>query len=107
MFSSVTFGNDIWIGNNATVLGGVTVADGAVIAAGSVVTKDVPAYAIVAGVPAVVKRLRFSDKIIERLLQAKWWNLEMSDLSGLPFRDIERCLDEIDRIKNTKAPPTA
>ena len=102
MFQPVTFGNDIWIGNNATVLGGVSIGDGAVIAAGSVVTKDVPPYSIVAGVPATIKRRRFNDKIIERLLAAKWWELELSDLSGLPFRDIERCLDEIERIKHSK-----
>ncbi len=99
MFSKASFGSDIWIGLGATVLGGVSVSDGAVIAAGSVVTKDVPPYAIVAGVPAVVKRLRFSEKIVERLLRSKWWQLELSDLSGLPFRDVERCLDRIEDLK--------
>jgi tetrahydrodipicolinate N-succinyltransferase len=92
-------GNDIWIGANATVLGGVTVGDGAVIAAGAVVTKDVPPYAIVVGTPATVKRLRYSDNIVERLLRAKWWELELADLSGLPFRDVERCLDAIEAIR--------
>jgi acetyltransferase-like isoleucine patch superfamily enzyme len=99
MFAQIGFGNDIWIGNNVTVLGGVSVGDGAIIAAGSVVTKDVAPYAIVAGVPAVVKRYRFGDKTIERLLRCKWWDLELSQLSGLPFNDIERCLDAIERIR--------
>jgi acetyltransferase-like isoleucine patch superfamily enzyme len=105
MFSPVKFGNDIWIGNNANVLGGVVVSDGAVIGAGAVVTKNVPPYAIVAGVPATVKRFRFPDKVIERLLRAKWWDLELSDLSGLPFRDIERCLDAIEKIRTDKGRP--
>jgi acetyltransferase-like isoleucine patch superfamily enzyme len=103
MFKTVKVGNDVWIGNNVNVLGDVVVSDGAVIGAGAVVTKDVPPYAIVAGVPATVKRLRFSEKIIERLMQLKWWELELSDLSGLPFRDIERCLDAIEKIRAQKA----
>ena len=102
MFQQVHFGNDIWVGNNANVLGGVTVGDGAVIAAGAVVTTDVPPYAIVAGVPATVKRFRFADKIIERLLGSKWWELQLSDLSGLPFRNVERCLDKIEELRATR-----
>jgi acetyltransferase-like isoleucine patch superfamily enzyme len=103
MFGTVTIGNDVWIGHNVNVLPGVTVADGAVIAAGAVVTRDVPPFAIVAGVPAQVKRLRYSEPIIERLLELKWWELELADLSGLPFRDVERCLDRIAEIRARKA----
>jgi len=99
MFEAVTIGNDVWSGHNVNVLGGVTVGDGAVIAAGAVVTKDVPPYAIVAGVPATIKRFRFSEKIIARLLRAQWWDLELSDLSGLPFNDIERSLEAIEKLK--------
>ena len=69
MFKHVTIGNDVWTGHNVNVMAGINVGDGAIIAAGSVVTKDVPAYAIVAGVPATVKRLRFPEKTIERLLR--------------------------------------
>jgi acetyltransferase-like isoleucine patch superfamily enzyme len=99
MFKPVTIGNDVWTGHNVNVTAGVNVGDGAIIAAGSVVTKDVPPYAIVAGVPATVRRYRFPEQIIGRLLRLRWWDLELSQLSGLPFRDVERCLDMIEKIK--------
>jgi acetyltransferase-like isoleucine patch superfamily enzyme len=100
MFKTATIGNDVWMGHNVNILSGIDIGDGAVIAAGAVVTKDVPAYAVMAGVPAAVKRLRFSEKIIERLLRSRWWDLELSQISGLPFNDIERCLDAIERIRS-------
>ncbi len=99
MFSRVNVGNDVWTGHHINIMGGVNVGDGAIIAAGSVVTKDVPPYAIVAGVPATVKRFRFSDSVIEKFLQLKWWDLDLEDLSGLPFRDIDRCMEMISAIK--------
>lgn len=102
MFRHVTIGNDVWSGHNVNVMPGVNVGDGAVIGAGSVVTKDVPPYAVVAGVPATIRRYRFSEKVIERLLRVKWWDLELSDLSDLPFRDVERCLDLIEEIRFRK-----
>ena len=71
---SVDVGNDVWIGVNSVILSGVKIGNGAVVAAGSVVTKDVPAYAIVGGVPAKVIRYRFPDKCIEELLELQWWN---------------------------------
>ena len=67
-------GNDVWIGANAIILQGVTIGDGAIIAAGAVVTKDVPPYAIVGGVPAKVIKYRFSDDVILKLLEIKWWD---------------------------------
>jgi chloramphenicol O-acetyltransferase type B len=66
-------GNDVWVGANAIVIDGITIGDGAVIAAGAVVTTDVPAYAIVGGVPAKVIRYRFSPVDVETLLRVKWW----------------------------------
>jgi acetyltransferase-like isoleucine patch superfamily enzyme len=99
MLPRVRIGNDVWTGHNVNVLSGVSVGDGAIIAAGAVVTKDVPPYAIVAGVPATIKSFRFSEAVIARLIRSQWWDLELSQLSGLPFKDVERSLDAIERIK--------
>lgn len=79
----ITIGNDVWIGSRSIVMDGVTIGDGAIVAAGSVVTKDVPPYAIVGGVPAKIIKYRFSDDIIKRLLEVKWWNLSDEKISEI------------------------
>lgn len=66
-------GNDVWIGEGARILEGVRIHDGAIVAAGAYVTKDVPPYAIVGGIPARVIRYRFAESEIKTLLQMKWW----------------------------------
>jgi phosphonate metabolism protein (transferase hexapeptide repeat family) len=70
----VTVGNDCWIGHGAIILPGVTVGDGAVIAAGAVVSRSVPPYTIVGGVPARAIRQRFSATVAERLSRIAWWD---------------------------------
>jgi virginiamycin A acetyltransferase len=67
-------GNDVWIGFDATIMPGIKVGDGAIIASKSVVTKDVPAYAVVAGNPAQIVKLRYSKQTIETLLEIAWWH---------------------------------
>jgi acetyltransferase-like isoleucine patch superfamily enzyme len=69
-------GNDVWIARGATILRGVIGGDGAVVAAGAVVTRDVPAFAIVAGNPARIIRYRFEEEDIQRILASKWWDDE-------------------------------
>lgn len=70
----IIVGNDVWIGYDAIIMAGVTIGDGAIIATRAVVTKDVPAYTIVGGVPAKPIKRRFTDEVIERLQRIRWWN---------------------------------
>ena len=70
----IVIGNDVWIGYEAVILAGVTVGDGAVIAARAVVTKDVPPYTIVGGVPARPIRRRFPEETVNQLLRLRWWD---------------------------------
>lgn len=70
----IIIGNDVWIGYEAVILSGVTIGDGAIIGTRAVVTKDVPPYTIVGGVPAKTIRKRFSDDTIAALLQISWWD---------------------------------
>lgn len=72
--NSIIVGNDVWIGSHAVIRGGIEIGDGAIVAMGAVVTKDVPPYAIVGGVPARIIRYRFSEDQIDHLMKFQWWN---------------------------------
>lgn len=76
----VTIGNDVWIGTNVVLLPGITVHDGAIVGAGAVVTKDVPAYAVVGGVPARIIKFRYSEEMIASFLRIKWWEWPLSKI---------------------------
>ena len=92
-------GNDVWIGRESVIMPGVNIGDGAIVAARAVVTKDVPPYTIVGGVPARPIRRRFSDSEIDQLLELKWWDwpeekiaanlnaIQSGDLEGLRRAD--------------------
>ncbi|MCX7745839.1 MAG: Vat family streptogramin A O-acetyltransferase [Clostridia bacterium] len=90
-------GNDVWIGYDSILMPGVKIGDGAVIAAKSVITKDVPPYAIVGGNPAKVIRKRFSDEVIEYLLQIKWWDWSIEKITeSIPALSS----DDINKLKS-------
>lgn len=79
-FARTIIKNDVWIGANAIILDGITIGNGAVIAAGAVVTKDVPDYSIVGGVPAKVIKYRFDHLTINKIVESEWWNKEANEL---------------------------
>lgn len=74
-YEDIIIGNDVWIGSTVKVMPGVHIGNGAVVGAGAIVTKDVPAYAIVGGVPSKIIRYRFSNEIITKLEESRWWTL--------------------------------
>ena len=93
---SCEIGNDVWIGDNVLIRGGVKVGDGAVIAMGAVVTKDVPPYAIVGGVPAKPIRYRFDDNTIRKLTDMYIWEkpLDYYEKNASRFMNVEAFIEE-------------
>jgi acetyltransferase-like isoleucine patch superfamily enzyme len=104
VYADTVIGNDVFVGARALIMPGVTIGDGAVIAAGAVVTRDVPCYAVVAGVPATVKKYRFPNDIIEYLNELKWWDwddervrsmaVKLSGVNGLTLEKLRSVLSD-------------
>ena len=90
----IVVGSDVWIGFEAVVLSGVTIGDGAIIGARAVVTKDVPPYSIVCGVPARLVRRRFDDETVGRLSELRWWDWPKerirANLEAIQAGDVEK-----------------
>ena len=93
---NIVIGNDVWIGYEAVILAGVTIGDGAIIGARAVVTKDVPPYTVVGGVPAKPIRKRFPDDTINALLSMRWWDLPpekiLPRINDIQFGNLEKLL---------------
>lgn len=89
-------GNDVWIGESALIRGGVVIGDGAVVGMGSVVTRSVAPYAIVAGNPARMIRMRFDSAVVQALLKMRWWDYSDEELRrlGPMFTEPEKMLRE-------------
>lgn len=91
--------NDVLISANAMVMSGVTIGTGAVVGAGAFVNKDVPPYAIVAGIPAKIIRYRFDETTIQRLLDSEWWKSDKSELTKYReyFNDVNLFLEKFNK----------
>jgi acetyltransferase-like isoleucine patch superfamily enzyme len=100
----VVLGHDVWVGQRVTFKGGVTVGDGAIVGAQALVTRDVPPYAIVGGVPARIVRLRFPEATIERLQALQWWRFGPDVLQPLDVRDVNGFIGRLEDLI-AKAPP--
>lgn len=95
----IQIGNDVWIGTRAVILSGVTIGDGAVIGSGSIVTKDVPPYTIVGGIPAKVLKPRFPGQIVQRLLYLRWWDWDEDKIGrNRMLFEGELTMDKLDNI---------
>jgi len=99
IYEKTTIGNDVWIGTLVGIKTGVTIGDGAIIGMGAIVTKDVPPYAIVAGVPGKIIRYRFDKKTIEKLLELKWWDLDYKLFKDIEFDNIDRAIEQLEILK--------
>lgn len=79
----INIGNDVWLSHGVTIMSGVTIGDGAVIAANSHVVKNVEPYTVVGGNPAKYIKHRFEGRIIDLLLELKWWDLNENEISEM------------------------
>lgn len=99
--TTIHIGNDVWIGADVLILPSVTeIGNGSVIAGGSVVTKNVPPYSIVGGVPAQIIKYRFSADLCERLNRSQWWNIPEDKLKEIKdlFKNPEAFLEALNHI---------
>lgn len=96
---TVAIGNDVWIGSSAKIMEGVTIGDGAVVAAGAIVTRDVPPYAIVGGIPAKIIKYRFDTETIQKLIGLKWWDKNQAWIKehADDFEDVEKLLSHLEK----------
>ena len=102
----VEIGNDVWIGQGVFIKSGVKIGDGAIVGARSVVLSDIPPYSIVVGTPAVVKKMRFDQATIEKLLELKWWDYNINSIEGIDFKNVSSAIETmIIKIKDKELLP--
>ena len=97
-FSETVFteiGNDVWIGDRVIIMAGVKIGDGAIVGAGAIVTKDVPPYAVVVGVPARIIKYRFDEATVKELLALQWWRYDLADFGAVDWSDVHGAIENM------------
>lgn len=94
-YKVTTIGHDVWIGSMVMIAGGVSIGTGSIISGGAVVTRSIPPYSIVGGVPARLIRTRFDGDVVNRLLASNWWNLDPVAISKLSVCDVDEVLEKL------------
>ena len=97
---SPKIGHDVWIGSGAVIKRGVTIGTGAVIGAKALVTRDVPPFAIVGGIPAKIIRYRFDEVLIDRILKSAWWDYCFTDFKTFSLTNPLQFCDELEEKIN-------
>jgi hypothetical protein len=104
ILKKTTIGNDVYIGHGVFIRPGVTIGDGAIIGAHAVVVKDVPPYAVVAGNPAVIKKLRMPPQSVAKVLELAWWRFAPWQLRDIDVTKPKAALDQLERLVPTLLP---
>ena len=105
-YGMLEIGHDVWIGDDVYIVGDIKIGHGAIIGAKSFVNRDIPPYAIAAGAPARVKKFRFPEATIAKLLDLCWWDLRLADLAEVQFDQIDVAIEQIRAIQHRQSRST-